>query len=1374
MTDDEPLEPTSIAQFVEHNRCPRHIKQRVDPGDEPTARNWREAYGSMNIALLGHGEAFETMQVEALATHASKVIGPAEVDDSSTAVPDITVDETWAESPATRVEQLRTALNDAQNLTTTDPTPFILCYQVPLGGQLGSEEVWGEADCLVLAPTAALTQQQQPTHPSETTTATDYSADTETTNDLAEAGTDHTTHLPALDTSNADVVARVFDIKSAREERPAHRVQVATYSALLEQTLAEASTPPCRIETSVLTQPTGADPGESIHPLKLPTFRRSEWELFVERLLAEEGPIEEALADDLTDTSFSLDQVCNNCAYREACATRAVEDPTSPASLALLGLSPSTQETLDDCNITSIRELSTLLPRQLNTHPKDDPPTLDLESETQRTLERALPMPIHEAVQRAQVMRGEVDPAYPRTASPQPIPGKGWVPLPDDRNGNAGSVESGQLIHVSLFVRPDSAIDRVAALGACVYAEDDGEYHTLGEVIEAVPDEPAVADRVERDLLKRFIQQLFETIEAVATALGDPTAAVIHCYTYTEYELDALVEGLDRHPEVAQARALRNLLSLHEDGHTDVDQDIVSAVRPIISEYFAVQYPSQGLVAVAQQFISDWRIKVFDPLTARPDTPPLRTIFRDQFLNHQVPYLADSDRIHLHLAPGPVADGPAAEALTPEEAQPLPDGWYPIRMRAGGQFPIEYLWAAVPKQPGDGTPRLTPESAKAWAVTEEDQTLYRQEIERFVYRTPDKDERIQPADIEYLVERLSYLLLRLVEAIDDEKPHYKDLYCEKIPLDTTQLGTFEPPVTSLPEAARDYLRMEHSEQRDAVVDHYRQSLRERTRTGRSIPIRCTDIDLQSDGSIAITGELAYETLFEDAATARQMARQARLRSGDGPGGGSWRVLTRLQPTARDDATTASERTTAAGDPTVNTPFYTEAGVTDPTRIRHSPPVLVTDLDQESGVVTLTTFSHRFECRAFRVGHCGWDSPVGSNLEQPGQPPAERSASIGARPPVWIDTGDVFILDPMVDNFSARKADEALRPETIGANVLFQQCKALQETGQHPPTLVCPQAPLEEFVDTMETCDGCLTPTEDQAAVITGTEQALLPVQGPPGTGKTSGATAPALLARARACAQAGTAFCGVVIAPSHEAVDGVLEAVVDLLGTWRQATGELADLELLRVLPTAPQHLQRRADDTCSNVEVTYCNYHATAGEAVLERLATRVTGNSREDSDTSPSLLFATPTSLYQALGVIAEASPDIKGETAPAAMRHSDGLADVLCIDEASMVDLPRLLLAASILRPTGQTLLVGDHRQLATVSQVDWTETLRKPIAETQAHRSALGYVRWLNATVDGTPADGRARETDGGAQQTQLGRFLAGDDEHAGTGGDDNGA
>ena len=712
---EKPLDPSGVAQFIRHDRCPRFLKQRFDPGSEPDAREWREAFELMNIALVGNGQEFEADQVEALATNAAKVIGPELGDSSEAGVPDITIDETWSASSKGRIDQLQAAVAEAEKLeANSENPPYILCYQAPLGGCIGDETLWGEVDCLVLAPTTETEDSEQPTKPASAEAITISDVD----DTVAAPGSEIEipTSKSHLDAPDASIVARVLEIKSATKQKPAHHVQVAIYSALLEQTLAENPSLSCRIETSILTQETAVGSGESLHPFELSTFSRHQWEFYVEQLLASDGPVDTILDTDLDELSFTLDRICNNCAYQEACATRAVEDPTAPGSLSLLGIDLSIQRQLQEAGVSNIRDLSELLPRQENSHPTDEPPTLTLSADQQRQLEEALPGSIQDLVQRAQVLRGEIDPEYVSYNQAPPLPDKGWVPLPDDRIeewGNIDAANPGELIHVGLFVRPDTAINRVAALGACVYAEAYDEYITVSEIIDAVPDDADVADDVEADLFERFLDQLFDAIETVAKAIGTPEESVVHCYTYTDHETEFLAEGLDRHVDtLPQARAMRGLCSLHQRGHTEIDQSMLSAVQPIITDHFALMYPSQGLLAVTKQFVSGWTLETFDPLEARADDPPLRAIFREQFLNEDVPYLDDDPGIRLHLPGGALSGSQAAEAVDADH--PTLAGRYPVRKRSGGQFPLEYIWASTPRHPEDTTPRLTPDTVEEW------------------------------------------------------------------------------------------------------------------------------------------------------------------------------------------------------------------------------------------------------------------------------------------------------------------------------------------------------------------------------------------------------------------------------------------------------------------------------------------------------------------------------------------------------------------------------------------------------------------------------------------------------------------------------------
>jgi len=127
------------------------------------------------------------------------------------------VDETWVDSARGRTGQLTEATERAATLTPTDDeVPYILLYQVPLGGTLSEEDIYGDADCITLAPGEA---------------------------------------VPAQDITNPEIVTRVINCRSPPDEWAAHRVQVAAYCVLLERTLAEGPCDiNCRIEVGVLTQ----------------------------------------------------------------------------------------------------------------------------------------------------------------------------------------------------------------------------------------------------------------------------------------------------------------------------------------------------------------------------------------------------------------------------------------------------------------------------------------------------------------------------------------------------------------------------------------------------------------------------------------------------------------------------------------------------------------------------------------------------------------------------------------------------------------------------------------------------------------------------------------------------------------------------------------------------------------------------------------------------------------------------------------------------------------------------------------------------------------------------------------------------------------
>lgn len=103
---------------------------------------------------------------------------------------------------------------------------------------------------------------------------------------------------------------------------------------------------------------------------------------------------------------------------------------------------------------------------------------------------------------------------------------------------------AGELIHITIVVHPDTTINRVAALGACVCPDADDTSHAIGKTIETIQsDGKYLADTPEVEVLKRFYEQPFKAIETGMTALETPATVLPDLYTYARPELEALAEG---------------------------------------------------------------------------------------------------------------------------------------------------------------------------------------------------------------------------------------------------------------------------------------------------------------------------------------------------------------------------------------------------------------------------------------------------------------------------------------------------------------------------------------------------------------------------------------------------------------------------------------------------------------------------------------------------------------------------------------------------------------------------------------------------------------------------------------------------------------
>jgi hypothetical protein len=250
----------------------------------------------------------------------------------------------------------------------------------------------------------------------------------------------------------------------------------------------------------------------------------------------------------------------------------------------------------------------------------------------------------------------------------------------------------------------------------------------------------------------------------------------------------------------------------------------------------------------------------------------------------------------------------------------------------------------------------------------------------------------------------------------------------------------------------------------------------------------------------------------------------------------------------------------------------------------------------------------------------------------------------------------------------------------GQRRLFDGLVALQHAGE-----------LHEFED-----------AKQEYIASHGSDPVLL-VQGPPGTGK-SYSTAFALFARLQGAMAAGIDYRALLCCKTHAAVDVLLQACAAvrlrleaaqvsqpaIFGEYFDA--RVLDVPLFRIRPNDPVH----------------------PPIVPLE-------------SGDRPGILAR----LYEHPWCIAAATPGGVYRTITDQWSGSDlfghGVIDAIVIDEASQMSLPEALLAALPLKPTGQIIVVGDHRQMPPIVKHDWASEARRTFQEYRTYESVFDTLR-----------------------------------------------
>jgi hypothetical protein len=1262
--NDRGVSPTGIGEFVRLNGCPQYHDYEFTPGAKEAERERKD-----------WREAFEPLSP--LLAVEGEVFERDRKDRLTAGAHDL-IDHTDCEDLDGTVASLRDVVDRVRSrLPGSAP---IVTTQTYLEGEIGAWAVAGNADFLLFWPTPR----------------------------------------------GAHV--RVLDAKAAHEQKTYQQVQIATYTLLLRDHLADLDLS-CEVKVSggVLTRENEID---AVTPDSLPAFDLSPRETDVRRLLAEDG-VFERLGEREPD--YQLGPKCQGCTYKEACYTDAIEGQ----HVALLGLTRGEQATLADEGIETIAEVASLC------HPPEDPRPYDYDRpepapERRATYRRLVAEPglgerLPGYIQRAQAMLGRFDPDHLYGRAEHEAPwllgaGDGTLPADDPPYDAELPIERRSLIRVYPHIVYDHRRDRIAMASAYVTSSlHNDEGHTpiqVAELSRSVPDDPDEASEVEAALLESFLEEAFDAIRTVAARTGLFEEAPLHWYFYADSEREALVDAAKRHPDAAGVAALRDLLGLRgaiaddrEHGETEGgselsgsdgfdgngtggrthvengtpkssagDQPMVSVVEREFTARKAPKVPNTGLVAAIDQLTpTEDAIGPGDWIYTRSDgeRADLRDAFRYRLFDFEVPY-RDRDR------DGGTESSESGPELLCDPAEA--DGYYPSRVRRGAGIPLEYVWAATGRLTDDVIERITSGEGHG-------------PVEPFRWIDTAQETRIAREDVEQLGKTLAAGVAHVERGL---RYRSTDVTERKRPIDLGSLEDFSLGTADVSRTAREFLDLEYATDRRETLSQYALPVVQRIRTGESVPVVVERVT-EHDGDLRVEGRLPYDGLFDDGG---RVARSCRVKGADGSGGGSWMVANELD---------------RAGDP---------VGNTGPHAIEHGVPVTVEHIDLDTREIAFSASGAFHRNRRYETWHRGWTTD-----------PTEADDYT-----VPFTEEDVFVLDPGTDDINGQRAFDALSGAGTDANVLGNLLDDLAAGSLRAPTTdTVDRNAVEAFLDWLDRSPG-LSPNAEQAEFIRETDGQVSLLQGPPGTGKTGGALSVAILSRVLAFEASNTPFAGVVVGESHKAVDEAAAAVAS--GYERHqadpdAPGSLDGLELVRLREEAPGE---------GDSPIEFLDYHADpdrveelAGRLLsaqrgpqrtlgtLGDLGTPGTSGGSPDSGTSddPVLVFATPGRLYGLVKAIGRAARDVSAETL---FEEGRSFFDLLAIDEASMMRLPSFLLCGAFVHDDAQILVAGDHRQMPPVRVHEWDREDRRTIEEFAPYCSALDFCRLLRGeTVAGVDTE-----------------------------------
>jgi hypothetical protein len=257
-----------------------------------------------------------------------------------------------------------------------------------------------------------------------------------------------------------------------------------------------------------------------------------------------------------------------------------------------------------------------------------------------------------------------------------------------------------------------------------------------------------------------------------------------------------------------------------------------------------------------------------------------------------------------------------------------------------------------------------------------------------------------------------------------------------------------------------------------------------------------------------------------------------------------------------------------------------------------------------------------------------------------------------------------------------------------------------------------QSRFLEGLDALHTA-GALHTFEESKRNYIGSHGAdpVLLVQGPPGTGK-SYSTAFAVLARLQGALAADRSYRVFLSCKTHAATDVLLQNVL------------AAQQKLLQLSQHYPSIFAHYFDPRLLTLPILrIAPRQLLDGVLNLSKDADKPKGDPR-NADIVAShqhcIVAATPGSGIYGMVKDKWTNKDLSGHY----------LCHLLVLDEASQMNLPESCMAALILDPDGQLIVVGDPRQMPPIVKHDWASERRRTFQEYKSYRSLFETLLDLN--------------------------------------------